>query len=84
MIQTRSIAAGVLVGLAIVGLGLAFILAKDWLWSMFVLGYGLLGIQAERTHLWELFTTTVGLGVTLIGAFVLWTVYSRARNEPRA
>ena len=84
MIHTRSIVAGVLFGLAIVGLGLSFILAKDWLWSMFVLGYGLLGIQAERTHLWELFTTTVGLGVALIGAFVLWAVYSRARNEPRA
>lgn len=71
-------------GLAIVGLGLTLILAKDWLWSMFELGYGLLGIQSQRTHLWELFTTTVGLGVAACGAFVIWAVIMRVRNEPRA
>jgi hypothetical protein len=84
MIQTRSIVAGVLLGLAIVSLCLVFILAKDWLWSLFELGYGLLGIQGTRTHLWQMFTTTIGLGVAAFGAFVLWAVIMRVRNEPHA
>jgi hypothetical protein len=81
MIQKRSVVLGILVGLIIVAGGLVLILAKEWLWSLFTLAYGLLGIQAQRTRMWELFTTTIGLGVAAAGLVVVWAVVMRVRNE---
>ena len=84
MIQTRSIVLGILFALLVTGCGLALILAKDWLWSLFELLYSMLGIEAQRTRMWAMFTTAVGLGIAACGLFVLWAVVMRVRNEPRA
>ena len=82
MIQTRSIVLGVLFALAIMGAGLVLIFAKDWVWSLFDLFYSMLGIQGERTRMWEMFITTIGLFIAASGLFVLWAVIMRVRNEP--
>jgi NADH:ubiquinone oxidoreductase subunit 6 (subunit J) len=83
MIQTRSIVFGVLFALAIVGAGLVLIFAKDWVWSLFDLFYSMLGIQGERTRMWEMFITTCGVMIAAFGLFVLGAVIMRVRNEPK-
>jgi hypothetical protein len=80
MVHKRSVIAGILLGLLILAFGLALIFAKDWVWSLFELFYGLLGIQSEPTQMWEMFITTIGLGVSAVGLFTIWTMWKRWRN----
>ena len=80
MTQKRSIFFGVLFALLVVAGGLALIVAKEWLWGLFELLYGMLGISGQRTHMWAMFTTTIGLGVVLAGLVLLLAVLQRARN----
>lgn len=79
MIHRRSVIAGFILGGLILALGLAMIISKDWVWSLFELLYGMLGIQAERRRLWEMFITTIGLGVSAVGIFTIWAVWKRWR-----
>ena len=75
MVRKRSVIAGFLTGGIILALGLALIFFKEWAWSLFEIFYSMLGIQGNRTRLWEMFITTVGLGVLTIGFFILLGVY---------
>ena len=47
MVHKRSLIAGLLLGLLILALGLALIFSKGWVWSLFEIFYGLLGIEAQ-------------------------------------
>ena len=80
MIHKRSVVAGFILGGVILAFGLALIFSKDWAWSMFEAFYSMLGIEAGRTRLWEMFITTIGLGVSAIGLFTIWAVWQRWRN----
>ena len=80
MVHKRSLIAGFLAGGIVLALGLALILSKDWVWSLFEAFYRLLGIQAERTRLWEMFITTIGLGVLAIGFMTILAVWRRWQN----
>ena len=80
MIHKRSVVAGFILGGVILAFGLALIFSKDWVWALFEAFYGMLGIQSDRTRLWEMFITTIGLGVSAIGLFTIWAVWQRWRN----
>lgn len=80
MVDKRSVIAGFLAGGIVVALGLALIFSKYWVWSLFEAFYSMLGIQAERTRLWEMFITTIGLGVLAIGFFMSLAVWRRWRD----
>ena len=62
MVHKRSVVAGFFAGGIILALGLALIFSKDWAWSLFETFYSMLGIQAQRRRLLEMFITTIGLG----------------------
>lgn len=79
MIQQRSIALGLLAGGTILATGLALIFSKEWAWSLFEGLYSVLGIQGQRTRLWEMFVTTIGLFVLAIGLYILFAVWQRWR-----
>jgi len=81
MVHKRSLIAGLLLGLLILVLGLALIFSKGWVWSLFEVFYGLLGIEAQPTPMWGMFITTIGLGVAAIGLFTMGSVWRRWRNE---
>jgi hypothetical protein len=81
MIQKRSVVLGLLFGAIVLAAGVALIFAKDWVWALFELLYGMLGIQSERTRMWELFITTIGLFVSASGLFVLWSVWRIRRSS---
>ncbi len=81
MIKKRSLIAGLLLGLLILAFGLVLIFAKDWVWSLFETFYSILGIQAQRAPMWEMFISTIGLGVAAIGLFTIWSVWRRWRNS---
>jgi len=78
MVQTRSVVAGVAVGLMIVAAGLFFIFGKDALWAMTQAVYNLFGIQSARTQGWEWLTSAIG--VALFGAFLVWAVFRVRQN----
>lgn len=70
---------GLVLGLLMMGLGLYMIGAKANLWGLTQQLYALIAVTAERTRLWDMFTTTIGLGLLLMGA---WTaVASWARRQ---
>ncbi len=79
MIHKRSVIAGFIFGGLILAFGLALILSKDWVWSLFEAFYSMLGIQAQRTNLWAMFITTVGLAFAAFGLFTLFAVWQRWR-----
>ena len=81
MIQKRSVVAGFVVGGLILAFGLAMILSKDWVWSLFETLYIMLGIEAQRTNLWQMFITTIGLGIAALGLFIIWAVWQRWRLD---
>jgi hypothetical protein len=81
MLDKGSVIAGLVGGGFILAFGLALILTKGWVWSLFGAFYGLLGIQAERTRMWEMFITTIGLGVAALGLFLMWAGWMRRRND---
>ena len=81
MVGKRSEIAGFIAGGAILSLGLALIFAKDWVWSLFESLYAVLGIHAERTRLWEMFITTIGLGVLIVGLYALGAAWQRRRLD---
>ncbi|MFN2143683.1 MAG: hypothetical protein ACK2U5_24615 [Candidatus Promineifilaceae bacterium] len=81
MLDKRSVIAGMIGGGIVLGFGLALIFAKDWAWSLFVALYSMLGIQAEQTRLWEMFITTIGLGVSAVGFSLIWSVWKRRRTN---
>ena len=80
MVHKRSLIARLLLGLLILAFGLALIFSKAWVWSLFETFYSILGIQAQRTPYWEMFITTIGLGVAAIGLFTMGSVWRRWRN----
>ncbi|MFN2105830.1 MAG: hypothetical protein ACK2U5_19480 [Candidatus Promineifilaceae bacterium] len=77
MIQKRSAIAGFVVGGLILAFGLAMILSKDWVWSLFETLYSMLGIEAQRTNLWQMFITTIGLGFAAIGLYIILGMWKR-------
>lgn len=79
MVHKRSVIAGIVFGGVILAVGLALIFSKDWVWSLFEAFYSMLGIQAQRTRLWEMFITTIGLGMAAFGLFTMWAVWQRWR-----
>lgn len=83
MVQTRSVVAGVALGLIIVAAGLFFIFGKDALWAMTQAVYNLFGIQSTRTQGWELLTSAIGVVITLFGAILIWAVF-RVRQNAKA
>ena len=79
MVHRRSVIAGIIFGGLILAGGLALIFSKDWVWWLFEAFYSMLGIQAQRTRLWEMFITTIGLGFVAFGLFTIWAVWQRWR-----
>jgi hypothetical protein len=77
----RSELGGLAAGSLVLALGLAMIFAKDWVWSLFLAFYSLLGIQTERTRMWEMFITTIGLGIAALGLYVILIIWIRRRND---
>jgi Co/Zn/Cd efflux system component len=80
MVQTRSVVAGVTLGLLIVAAGLFFIFGKDALWAMTEAFYNLFGIQSTRTQGWAFLTSAIGVVITLFGAFLIWAVLMVRKN----
>jgi hypothetical protein len=81
MVGKRSAIAGLLLGGIILSLGLALIGSKDWVWALFDALYSVLGVQAERRRLWEMFITTIGLGVSTTGFYIILLAWKRWREE---
>ena len=81
MVGKRSAIAGLLLGVFILSLGLALIASKDWVWVLFETLYSVLGVQAERRRLWEMFITTIGLGVSATGFYIMLIAWKRGREE---
>ncbi len=81
MVRKRSVVLGFFFGGAVLALGVGLIFFKDPVWQLFEAFYGLLGIQSERTRLWEMFVSTVGLFIATIGLFLIWAVWKRWRSE---
>ena len=81
MVGKRSAIAGLLVGGILLSIGLALIISKDWVWALFEAFYSVLGIQAERRRLWEMFITTIGLGVSATGFYLIVLALKRRRQD---
>ena len=80
MVDKRSVAAGLLFGALILAFGLLLIFAKDWAWAGFEIFYRMLGIQAQRSRFWGMFISTIGLGISVIGVYLMLVVWRRWRN----
>jgi hypothetical protein len=81
MVEKGSAFAGFLAGGLILALGVAMIVSKDWVWSLFEALYGTLGIEAQRTHLWQMFITTIGLFVSATGFAIIWSARQRRAGQ---
>ena len=79
MIHKRSVIAGFAAGGIILAFGLALIFSRDWAWSLFEAFYSMLGIQAQRRRLLEMFITTIGLGISAVGVYLILSVWQRWR-----
>ena len=79
MVHKRSVVAGFFAGGIILALGLALIFSKDWAWSLFETFYSMLGIQAQRRRLLEMFITTIGLGISVVGVYLILSAWQRWR-----
>lgn len=81
MVQKGGVIARMLLGGLIVILGLVLILDKDWVWSLFEIFYGMLGIQAQQSRFWGMFVSTIGLALFALGVFVMWSAWRRWRGD---
>jgi hypothetical protein len=81
MLDKRSVLGGLAAGSLFLAFGLVLICAKDWVWSLFLAFYSLLGIQAQRTRMWEMFITTIGLGLVALGFYLYMFIWMRGRND---
>lgn len=67
----------IMVGILVLGSGLYLILAKESLWSVTEAIYGLIGVFGSRSRMWDLFTTTIGLGLVTVGFYGIWAGWRR-------
>ena len=80
MTQRRIAIVSLVFALLVSTLGIFLIAAKSALWSITQDLYALIEVQADRTRLWELFTTTLGLGLVGLGIALIIGAWSRFRN----
>lgn len=71
--------AGLLLGVIMVGVGLYMIGAKPGLWALTEQLYALIAVSAQRTRLWDMFTTTIGLGLLLVGTWTAVASWSQRK-----
>lgn len=67
----------ILGGILALAAGLYLILAKEGLWMFTEAFYALLGVVGSRSRMWDLFTTTIGLGLAAVGVYGIWVGWRR-------
>ncbi len=73
----------ILLGILLAGLGLAMIVARDFMWSLTEMGNSFAGRQSERTELWEAGQILSAIVLLLVGVGVICASINQSQEAAR-